>query len=343
MKINSHCHIFSLDCVPEEFRDRFALNLDKLSDRATFWLVKTVLPDGSRPDDMLELADLPILDIALKLAREMDEAGIELCTPLMMDMEYCSSFEAGNIKAFEQQLKETEFAAQTVNKQYERQRLLPFIAVDPRRDGILDVVKRKIPPEKENRGVFRGIKIYPPMGFDLYDARLYPIYEYCAENAIPVTAHCASKGVPGLRYEDHERANPAHWRRVLGDFDDLVLNLAHNDVTGSDWQKEIHELVETYPNVYTDVSFNAEMWWKPRAYFKNVKRMLRIRDGDQRRMPHRLLFGTDWYMGRFLWTESSYLRWFGEFSKKIVWCRVWFSDEEIKRLTEDNPKKFLGL
>ena len=57
----------------------------------------------------------------------------------------------------------------------------------------------------------------------------------------------------------------------------------------------------------------------------------------------RVLYGTDWYLGRWLWTEASYLKWFTTYSEKIFWCGVSFTDEEIKRLTEDNPKQFLGL
>jgi predicted TIM-barrel fold metal-dependent hydrolase len=61
------------------------------------------------------------------------------------------------------------------------------------------------------------------------------------------------------------------------------------------------------------------------------------------KIKDRVLYGTDWYMGRYLWDEASYLKWFQEYSREIFWCRVKFTDEEMKRLTEDNPKRFLGL
>jgi predicted TIM-barrel fold metal-dependent hydrolase len=343
MKINAHCHIFSLDCVPEGFRERFSLDFDNPLDRVFFWIVTTLLPNNSKPDEMLELVDLTILEIALRLIREMDEAGIEVCTPLMMDMENCTRFEAGEIKDFNEQLEETEFAAKTINEKYQRRRVLPFIAVDPRRANILEIVKQKIPEKKKDRNCFCGVKIYPPMGYYPYDKALYPIYEYCEANEIPITAHCLNGGIPGLKKEDYKLAHPSSWKRILQDFNNLKLNLGHNDKTGSDWQKIICELVESYPNVYTDVAFNIEMWYKPRQYFKNIKSMLQIENGDDRNMPHRLLYGTDWYMGRFLWTETSYLNWFLEYAKKIIWCGVWFTEDEIKRFTEDNPKAFLGL
>lgn len=83
----------------------------------------------------------------------------------------------------------------------------------------------------------------------------------------------------------------------------LTLNWAHNDRTGSSWQPKIAELIKTYPKVYTDISHDTEMWFMPKRYFKGIKRMLRTP-----RIQDRLLYGTDWYMGRFLWTEKSYLR-----------------------------------
>jgi predicted TIM-barrel fold metal-dependent hydrolase len=93
-----------------------------------------------------------------------------------------------------------------------------------------------------------------------------------------------------------------------------------------------------YPNVYTDCSYDTEMMFIPGKYFRGIKQMLntpKIRD--------RLLYGTDWYMGRCFWTEKSYLKRFTTYSGKIPWCRVEFAGEEIKRMTEDNPGRFLGL
>jgi predicted TIM-barrel fold metal-dependent hydrolase len=61
------------------------------------------------------------------------------------------------------------------------------------------------------------------------------------------------------------------------------------------------------------------------------------------KIQDRLLYGTDWFMGRYFWTEESYLKWFTEYPRKIPWCRVEFNEQDMRRLTEDNPKRFLGL
>jgi predicted TIM-barrel fold metal-dependent hydrolase len=80
------------------------------------------------------------------------------------------------------------------------------------------------------------------------------------------------------------------------------------------------------------------MWYMPQRYFRSVKRML-----NTPKIQDRVLYGTDWYMGRFLWDETTYFKWYTEYAKQILWCRVEFTPTEIKRMTEDNPKRFLGL
>jgi predicted TIM-barrel fold metal-dependent hydrolase len=331
MKINCHCHIFSLDCVPLEFRQRFFLDVKNPGHRLIHRLLRRILPDDSRLEDWLDFIDMPISAITQKLVDEMDEAGIDICTPLMMDMAYCKKF-GGGTKSFEDQMTQTLAAVEAINEKYNRIRMLPFIAADPNREGIVTIVKDAL-----RKGMFRGVKIYPVMGFTPHDRRLYPIYEYCVPNNIPITAHCYNGGIPGLK-EDYHLADPKHWGTVLEDFPSLTLNLAHNDRTGSAWQARIARLIKTHPKVYTDVSFDTEMWFMPRKYFKNIKRIL-----STPKIQDRLLYGTDWFMGRCFWTEKSYLKWFQEYSRKIFWCRVEFTEKEIKKLTEDNPKRFLGL
>ena len=333
MKINCHCHIFSLDCVPLEFRRRFFLDLKNPVHRFVHRLLKTILPQDSNLEDWLELVEMTISEIAQKLVHEMDEAGIDICTPLMMDMEFCKEF-GGGTKGFQDQITETLTAVEEINSKYNRIRMLPFIAVDPNRKNILTIAKDAL-----TGGGFKGVKIYPVMGFTPDDKRLYPLYEYCVENNIPITAHCENGGIPGLN-DYYHLADPKYWATVLKDFNTLTLNLAHNDRIRwrRTWQPKIAELIEAYPNVYTDISYDTEMFFMPRRYFKDIKRML-----GTPKIQDRLLYGTDWYMGRCFWTERSYLKWFSEYSRKIPWCRVSFTREEMKRLTEDNPKRFLGL
>ncbi len=331
MKINCHCHIFSLDCVPLDFRQSFFLDVKNPAHRTAHRLVRRMLPEHSSLEDWLEFIDIPISEVAQRLVAEMDQAGIDICTPLMMDMAYCKKY-GGGTKPYEDQIEETAAAAEAINKKYNRTRMLPFIAADPHREDVVTIVTEAL-----EREVFKGVKVYPVMGFTPNDRRLYPIYEHCVQNSIPITTHCQNGGIPGLG-DYYHLADPEHWASVLEDFPTLTLNLGHNDRTGSTWQAKIAQLINTYQNVYTDISYNYEMWFMPRRYFTNIKNML-----STPKIQDRLLYGTDWFMGRYFWTEESYLKWFLEYSKKIFWCRVEFTEQDIRRLTEDNPRRFLGL
>jgi len=330
MKINCHCHIFSLDCVPREFRQRFLIDADQPVHSAARRMLLRVLPESSRFQDWLEFVDLSIDEIASRLLAEMDEAGTDLATPLMMDMAYCPHF-GGGTKSFDDQLAETAAAVQTINAQAGRTRLLPFIAADPNRPGVVRLVADAL-----DAGTFGGVKIYPVMGFTPDDRRLFPLYEHCAPRRIPITAHCEEGGIPGLTHY-YGFAHPVYWQRVLEHFPDLTLNLAHNDRSGTPWQHRIAELIQTHPNVYTDVSFATEMWYRPRRFFTHLKTMLATPI-----LQDRVLYGTDWYMGRFLWTESSYEAWFRDYAARIPWCRVRFTDAEMTRIMETNPARFLN-
>jgi predicted TIM-barrel fold metal-dependent hydrolase len=331
MIINCHCHIFDLSCVPPKFKERFGINLKNPVHKTVFWLLRRFLPSDCAPAHFLGIAEKSILEIAQKLVQEMDAAGYELCTPLMMDMEYNSAF-GGGTKAYQQQIEETAAACEAINAHNGRVRMLPFIAADPRRPNVTPIVTDALASSK-----FKGVKIYPVMDYFPNDERLFDIYQYCLDHHHPLTAHCANEGIPGFE-KYYWKCDPDHWEKVLEKFPALVLNLAHNDRTGESWQPKIARLIQKYDNVYTDISFDTEMWYMPKRYFQSVKKML-----NTPKIQDRVLYGTDWYMGRFLWDETTYFKWYTEYAKQIFWCRVEFTSAEMKRLTEDNPKRFLGI
>lgn len=126
--------------------------------------------------------------------------------------------------------------------------VFPFFAFDPRRPGILDAAKLLVGQGRP----FRGIKLYPPLGYLPTHPGLYPLYAWASEQRIPITIHTspgpvrtfASKlYVPDLRegvyYETLENfegrdaswyfSDPARWKPILEnpDWPDLRLNFAH--------------------------------------------------------------------------------------------------------------------
>lgn len=332
MIINCHCHIFSLDCVPLGFRRRFLLDMTNVRQKLLFRLVRAVLMPGVRLNTWLDFAHLDIATIAQRLVAEMDGAGVEIATPLMVDMAYDSAYQEHAVREWNDQITETLTAVDAINAAAGRTRLMPFIGADPRRPDVTRLVIDLLESKR-----FFGVKVYPVMGFYPDDEGLRAIFAYCEKNRIPVTTHCENGGLPG-HAGYYDLAAPEHWEPVLRRFPELVLNLAHFDRTGTAWQARIKEMMPAWPNLYSDISFDAEMFWQPVRYFSNMLRVLRTPV-----LQDRMLYGTDWYMGRFLWTEKSYIEWYTKGARRIFWAPVKFSRTDIRRLTEVNPRRFLGL
>ena len=80
--------------------------------------------------------------------------------------------------------------------------MIPFLFVDPRRidedpdffqweykSGSVQLLDCKVKQYLEV-GHFRGIKIYPAIGYYPFDENLLPLWLYCVQEDIPITTHC---------------------------------------------------------------------------------------------------------------------------------------------------------
>lgn len=104
---------------------------------------------------------------------------------LSMDMEY---MEAGKPKtSFLKQLDELKILAGRKDE------LCPFIFVHPRRisqtRGSKDDFQRRVIKELKN-GIFKGIKLYPALGYYPFDRDLLEVYKYALERQVPIMTHC---------------------------------------------------------------------------------------------------------------------------------------------------------
>jgi predicted TIM-barrel fold metal-dependent hydrolase len=69
--------------------------------------------------------------------------------------------------------------------------VFPFLAVDPRRTGIEQLVNDHV-----LHGDFHGVKLYCPLGYLPSHPDLNPVFRICLDNNIPVTAHTSPGGFP---------------------------------------------------------------------------------------------------------------------------------------------------
>ena len=255
---NVHSHIFTIKHVPEKFLPLGLVKVfeNKRAAKIILWILQNVYPfshfeickricafaNAARHDTQAE-----ILEDMRGFYPENTRFAV-----LAMDFEH---MEAGKPKkSFKNQIDELG----QLKKAFP-DRLYPFAAVDPRHHDILKFVKTCI--EEDH---FAGIKLYPPMGFYPFDARLNDVYSYAEDHQIPITVHCAphtslvhwrGKIPPGWR--KHPRTgeiltasdnchfvsfftHPANYYWVLDDHPNLKLNFGHFG-GAAEWDKYLDD------------------------------------------------------------------------------------------------------
>ena len=190
--------------------------------------------------------------------------------------------------------------------------VFPFLAADPRRIGIMELIKMKV---DQGRGVFKGIKLYPPLGYIPTHPNLVEIYDYCQTHQIPVTVHCSDGGIRNFKKKNYVRrfdgpsykedfksvdgnksrfyATPNNWKAVLKRWPELRINLAHfgggdNFWSGDiGWMGSIINLMKEYQNVFADLSYHTN---------PEIPRKLEKLVAENAVLEDRLMFGTDFIM-----------------------------------------------
>ena len=134
-----------------------------------------------------------------------------------------------------------------------------WVTVDPRDPGKLDKFKDFV-----RRGA-TGLKLYSGHGYvtkkntymfhelAMDDPGMLPVYAYCEEHFIPVCIHVNPyKGKPGFAEE---------FVAVLTQFPDMKVDCPHF-MLSSIQSSRLREFLDTFPNLYTDVSF-GDFFVKP--------------------------------------------------------------------------------
>lgn len=232
------------------------------------------------------------------------------------------------------------------------------------------VGRTTLPTGEEVAKPFVGIKLYPALGFFPYDKRFNKVYEYCSIYEVPIMTHCTPSGAyfvgqltapmgfpETIHYGDKKplpvkfiRGNndrncdvflyPKNWETVLLNYPKLKVCFAHMGGLSEIWDKhgrkaqswlnDIMGFMETYANIYTDISYTLA---DESNEYRTWKLMESLLNGTSTK--DRILFGTDYFM-----TEQ-------EDSEKNLAIKFprWLLDKDqfnlYRALTEDNPKKYL--
>ncbi len=214
-------------------------------------------------------------------------------------------------------------------------RVLPFVAVNPRRADHFALMKQAI----EEMG-FVGVKLYPSLGYSVDTPDMRNVYHYCVEQNVPLLMHCTDGGF----YRDQaskEYCDPKYWKPVLEELPDLRLCFAHcggwagfgamDHVTPGSWTESIVALMHEYENVYADLSAHMNQM-EGGTDEENWKKIFRALLDDEVTRP-RILFGTDQWLTRLHISHEHYLHYFD----------TSVDAADLALISEENPRRFLGL
>ncbi|MBL7103006.1 MAG: amidohydrolase [Bacteroidales bacterium] len=353
MYYNCHIHIFKDTDVPNRFLPLALVNI--LRSTVGYGVITKILKN------IIPFTDKDMFDRYVKFITTgklgSQQKIFEKCRDfypddtkfivLPMDMAY---MHAGKVpRPYKQQLEELYNVSQTYPQ------VIPFVHVDPRREGILDLLKECV--EDWN---FKGVKLYPPLGYFPYDPDLDPIYEYCQEKNLPLLTHCSpfnpvhfkgrkrdlkkllEKSIDHIDTRKKSKKElcsrftyPGNFKHVVKKFPKLRIcfghfgsqyywdKFIHHPGEKDNWMRVIRDMCIKYDNFYTDISFTmADM-----KYFSLLKVLL----ADQK-LRKKILFGSDYYMVE---VESNERR-FG------LDLRAYLGEDYFNSIAIENPKVFLG-
>ena len=172
------------------------------------------------------------------------------------------------------------------------------------------------------QGLFTGIKLYPPLGFDPNPGgstehihensrkkRVWYLYKFCEDRQIPITVHTSDGGFQIMEEHLHFKfTSPEGWLGVLQSFPKLRINFAHNGVQSAimnngehSWKRILFEQIIcarkpngewAFANTYSDVS---DLLNSTEAYeqWEEGMAVLKLDNAQWIHLSDRLLFGSD--------------------------------------------------
>lgn len=189
----------------------------------------------------------------------------------------------------------------------------------------------------------RPLKIYPP----LHGVLTIEQAQYCADNRIPVVAHCSPGGIEG---ELDAGAHPDLWIPVLEAVPTLHLCLAHgggcahfvaycsDNAKPDNWTAAIVNLMARFEHVYIDTAYHEAAVKEPKKYF-GYKCETCERCSNDRGLKwflymfeDRVLFGSDYPL--VLADGITYGQYVDAFRSNLT-------ADEWKWIACDNPARFL--
>jgi predicted TIM-barrel fold metal-dependent hydrolase len=309
-RIDAHVHVYDSGHWPARWFDFVA---EKWAAAAP----------GRSPGDIRGGIEAGLADPgAQNLLAQMDEIGLDRSVIFGLDWELGMGQQA-SVPTEQVHEEYAEMSAASGG------RILYFAGVDPRRPNAAELLAGLL-----ERGA-RGLKLYPPVGFHVYDEVVEPLLEACLEAAVPVAIHTG--GTIGLLRPRF--GNPLDIQDVQGRFPGLTIWIAHSGLSW--WWEEALAVAANGARTYLELSG----WHEIAAH--DEERFVRMLDGARRRVGiRRMLFGSDHFSGskvRGIDSLRDWYEWFVDLPRLAKRYGVVFSDEEVDLILGENARDCLGL
>ncbi|MBN1382301.1 MAG: amidohydrolase [Deltaproteobacteria bacterium] len=309
MTIDMHCHLF----VEEFHNDNYVYAFWNPGQQKSLGLEEAIAISKERnalrpspwdPDGTINI-------------KRMDEAGIEKAVILHLDYGIIFGEAALTIE------QQNKYVSEIVKRFPDR--LLWFCGIDPRRPEAAGLFEKCV-----TQWGARGIKLYPTTGFLAADREAYPLYERASAWGIPVYFHMGPENPP---YRNEGNAHPSTLLRVLVDFPDLKVIVAH---LGFDFWRDLLALGKVCENVMCD--FCAWQRVAKRNYEQFSRILRRFIDEFGR---ERIFFGTDAPFVEDFVSSKEWVELVRDLPNQAPSPNR-FTPEEISALMEGNAKRLLA-
>lgn len=245
--------------------------------------------------------------------KQMDRAGIEKSILLIID---------GGLGMEEPELTLEEIYRLhfEVLKQYP-DRFVVFAGIDPKRGRKgFELFQKSI----ETYG-FKGLKLYPPMGYAMDNPDLFKYYEICNENHFPVLIHTG----PSLASLQNHYANVHNALPIAQKYPNINFILAH---AGYQLEQPFINELSSFPNVFFDIA-GIQTLLTDRLKMKKI-----IPQIFSPKFVNKVVFGSDWPLFNLTNSIEKHIYQLIELAKENGIEQV-----EIKKVFEKNAKKILKL
>jgi predicted TIM-barrel fold metal-dependent hydrolase len=331
--------------------------------RLPVWFLKSGIPDllvKRHGRDFFKLMKFEkISKVAEAQKEQMDKVEdlqrgfkkIDYSVVLLIDYKYVSKKTRGF--KYEEIIKETAEACAEHPFSF-----FPFFCFDPRRPEAPELLKEAY----EDYG-YVGVKIYPAIGFDPrpykdetieiennngnIENNLKKLYEFASSKNLPILTHCSPGGSykcvidEKKKYRDIWRyTEPSNFLEIARDYG-LRICFAHmggkidhkvQKEMATQWHNQILNLIkladswDSEGRIYADQSYGiSHVINKKKRLIEHANRTREYLEDNV--LGRYIIFGTDWPLGLYKFTENTYINTYRENNRLIqVQQEKYFSD-----------------